>query len=529
MTGDRHPLDDEIRSFLADRGALEPPPTLTDAIAASVRRTRQARRGWWPRPIAVRGAVLAFAAAVAVSVVIAAIGVRLLGGGRPPPASSGGPGVVATTRRATPAPTDRTSTQVPSPARSAAESDSPTTIPSPSASENAATAAPLPGTSWTLVADEPGGGDPATIETATTRTDFQRAWRRIIGTKPPPSFGVDEFAVFFHKGMPWSCTTIRLSALEFEPAEHVLYGVWTRPRDCSSEIGSVRTVVVTVKRSAVPSGELRIRISRELDYPCGAACGFDEETSITLPATLSLIPIQKVPGSARTVIERRLQAAAGTTCRSAWSGTVALPSDAELKDVDRRVAADGSPFWYSDTFWVGERGPAPGAFGASAAVEDVQSDLWIEVGTGASSEGIRLGRVDTPAGNAMWFRQEGVKAIPCGGATDPPPTPSAPNWGIGGIDRDRAIAIATPLVRASARLVSAESGPFVVVTLDHDRLGPGYPVSPDQLVWAVTFDDIFVICRPDGSGCFSPRPGRTTIILDYRTGEFLVGQGLSEP
>jgi hypothetical protein len=343
-----------------------------------------------------------------------------------------------------------------------------------------------------------------------------------------PSLRADEFAIFFHKGMPKSCTTIKLSALESEPAGHLLYGVWTPPRDCSSEIGSVRTFVVTVNRSAFPTGELRIQISREPDYPCGAACGFDEDTSITLPAT-SLVAIEKVAGSAETVINerlRRLGAAAGMRCLSRGFGSFPLPSDAELGDVDRRVAADGSSFWYSETFWIGERALAPAAFGASAAVEDEGGDLWIVVGTGATAGGIRLGRFDTPAGNAMWYRQGTARSVPCGGAADPPPTPTASALPVDGIDRERAIAIAMALVRASAHFVSAESGPFVIGS---HPVGPGYPVGPDDLVWAVTFEDTFENCKPDGSGCFSPGPGRTTIILDYRTGEFLAGQGVSPP
>lgn len=430
MTHDRRPLDDDIRSFLVDRSSVPLPPTLIEAIEATVRRTPQARTGWWERPIPLRSAVPAFAAAVAVGAVIAAVGVGLLGVGGPPgPASSGRPGIVATTQEATSAPTDPTSMQVTPPNQSAAESHGPTIMPSPSASETPLAAAPLPSSSWTLLAEAPGGGEPATIEAALTPSDFQRIWRRSMATEPVPSLGADEFAIFFHKQMPWSCTTITLRALEYRPAEHLIYGDWTPPRDCSSEIGSVRTFVVTLKRPVFPAGQLQIHISRQLDNPCGAACGFDEDTSITLPAP-SLVSIEQVAGSAQTVIEGRLHAATGSSCGSSWSGSFARPSDPESRDIDRRVASDASPFWYSETYWVGDRGLAPEAFGASAALEDEQGDLWIEVGAGASAEGIRLGHVDTPAGNAMWYRVGGVKAIPCGGATDPVASVMVGRWSV---------------------------------------------------------------------------------------------------
>jgi hypothetical protein len=45
--------------------------------------------------------------------------------------------------------------------------------------------------------------------------------------------------------------------------------------------------------------------------------------------------------------------------------------------------------------------------------------------------------------------------------------------------------------------------------------------TPERLVWAVTFNAEFEICPPNGSPCWSPRPGQTQVILDYMTGEFL--------
>jgi len=97
-----------------------------------------------------------------------------------------------------------------------------------------------------------------------------------------------------------------------------------------------------------------------------------------------------------------------------------------------------------------------------------------------------------------------------------------------GITRDRAIALATVEAGSGAVLVSAASGRLADVGLQ-DQVAAGYPVRPDDLVWAVTFTEQFHICPPDGSDCWSPRPGTEVIILDYRSGEFLAGQGMSPP
>ena len=46
-------------------------------------------------------------------------------------------------------------------------------------------------------------------------------------------------------------------------------------------------------------------------------------------------------------------------------------------------------------------------------------------------------------------------------------------------------------------------------------------VVPPRLVWAIEFSDDFVICPPDGSPCWSPRPATVTVYLDDLTGAFL--------
>ena len=75
----------------------------------------------------------------------------------------------------------------------------------------------------------------------------------------------------------------------------------------------------------------------------------------------------------------------------------------------------------------------------------------------------------------------------------------------------------------TASLRSIVAGPFQSVFA---RLGTsGDPLTdapaPTDLVWVATFTDQFEICPPDGSPCWSPRPGTTEVVLDYASGSFL--------
>jgi hypothetical protein len=63
-----------------------------------------------------------------------------------------------------------------------------------------------------------------------------------------------------------------------------------------------------------------------------------------------------------------------------------------------------------------------------------------------------------------------------------------------------------------------------------DRPAPRRPADveadPQREVWAVTFAYEFDnICRPDGVGCESPRPGTNTVMIDYFTGEVIASFG----
>jgi hypothetical protein len=97
-----------------------------------------------------------------------------------------------------------------------------------------------------------------------------------------------------------------------------------------------------------------------------------------------------------------------------------------------------------------------------------------------------------------------------------------------GISEALAIQLAGPHVMTDAVLLSAVAGRYGDVAVDDDRaVAPGAAVQPDALVWAVKYGAQFTICRPDGSGCYAPRPGYQTVILDYRTGAFLESMGFS--
>lgn len=100
----------------------------------------------------------------------------------------------------------------------------------------------------------------------------------------------------------------------------------------------------------------------------------------------------------------------------------------------------------------------------------------------------------------------------------------------GGISAASAETAARDHVLPDAVLVGATAGQFADVysPAGNGHLGPGYPVKPSDLVWAVTFDEQIVICPPPrvSAGhalpqpCLAPRPATVTVILDYVTGTF---------
>jgi hypothetical protein len=76
-------------------------------------------------------------------------------------------------------------------------------------------------------------------------------------------------------------------------------------------------------------------------------------------------------------------------------------------------------------------------------------------------------------------------------------------------------------------VIFADAGPFGQVTAERIMAGFGTDViKPDRLVWFVRFwATSGPICPPNGSACQSSRPGVTTVVLDYYTGEVLWAMG----
>src|SRR5262249_5509493 len=95
------------------------------------------------------------------------------------------------------------------------------------------------------------------------------------------------------------------------------------------------------------------------------------------------------------------------------------------------------------------------------------------------------------------------------------------------------IAIASRNIGGQTTFQSAAQGTFLQMYSDHVRQGteplPGIiQQQSDREVWAVTFTAVFTdICPPDDSPCLPPRPGWTTVMVDYQTGDFIVAMGVA--
>jgi hypothetical protein len=90
---------------------------------------------------------------------------------------------------------------------------------------------------------------------------------------------------------------------------------------------------------------------------------------------------------------------------------------------------------------------------------------------------------------------------------------------VSAISQDAAIDLARKVVTADSTFVSASFGRFADV-YQNARLGPD-PGQEDMIVWAVEFESAYTICPPDGSACWTPRPGFTTVILDGHNGDWV--------
>lgn len=124
-----------------------------------------------------------------------------------------------------------------------------------------------------------------------------------------------------------------------------------------------------------------------------------------------------------------------------------------------------------------------------------------------------------------------VGTAPTASAFTPVPSASLVSGSVppSGVSIDLAVARAKDRVSADAVLVGARAGRFRDVDTDSEGVagnGSGNgPVPEEQMVWAVKFAAMFEICPPDGSACWSPRPGWTTVIVDFYSGEVLSSFG----
>jgi hypothetical protein len=106
--------------------------------------------------------------------------------------------------------------------------------------------------------------------------------------------------------------------------------------------------------------------------------------------------------------------------------------------------------------------------------------------------------------------------------------PSAPAMSLPpGISRDQAVNLARSHVGPDVSFVEADAGPFAALDAHPSGTGPGSDPKPSDLVWAITYSAEFTICPPGGTACESPRPGYVVVYLDYRSGAFLMSEGVS--
>jgi hypothetical protein len=96
-----------------------------------------------------------------------------------------------------------------------------------------------------------------------------------------------------------------------------------------------------------------------------------------------------------------------------------------------------------------------------------------------------------------------------------------------GISRDAAIALARDHARPDDSFVEAAAGRFSDLDANPSGTGPGSPIKPTDPVWAITYRGEVTVCPPGGPACESPRPGYLVVYLDYRTGSFLMSEGVS--
>ncbi len=101
-------------------------------------------------------------------------------------------------------------------------------------------------------------------------------------------------------------------------------------------------------------------------------------------------------------------------------------------------------------------------------------------------------------------------SAPAATGITPSPFPS------GGVSQSAAVAVAVEHSDMKD-LVSAS-----VTSYPGEYIGPGFVVTPGELVWVVHLTGEMTICGgPPEEVCQSPRPGFSTVYVDYFTGRFI--------
>ena len=115
---------------------------------------------------------------------------------------------------------------------------------------------------------------------------------------------------------------------------------------------------------------------------------------------------------------------------------------------------------------------------------------------------------------------------PEGTNQSPSPAPTSP----AGISESQAITLAQAYAPLGGVQASVQSGSFAELNPNPSDLSD--LTTPQHPVWAIVFKATFNICpptfAPDGSSC-ERRPGTTTVILDFATGDFIESYGISPP
>ncbi len=135
---------------------------------------------------------------------------------------------------------------------------------------------------WRLLGDTEKAGQPG-VAVATTPAAYQAIWQRAFGNEQGPAIDFQrEIVVAFGDLVNAGCPQDTMTGLEFDAIKRLLYGTFVAPPQAScGDVGGTHTLVVAVARSALPAGDITIRLRR--DFVLCDTCGREaEEVVVTL-------------------------------------------------------------------------------------------------------------------------------------------------------------------------------------------------------------------------------------------------------